>query len=140
MKCLSSCALALVCSIVVLGASQVRAQDATGEVIPLTYQGVEGVWFPLAEARAALAIRVERDSLITRLSLTEESLTLAEEEIASLNASIATAAQALGEEATARQAAEAERDAWYRSPWLWLGVGLVVGVVGVVVAAAAIGT
>jgi hypothetical protein len=134
---LSRNALALVCAIVILWPVHVRAQEVT----PLTLNGVDGVWFPDSEARVALAARVEAQSLARRLHLTEETLALADEEAASLRRIIAAngaqmeATSADIEEAIARAvAAEQERDAWYRNPWLWGVIGLVVGA-GVVLAA-----
>jgi hypothetical protein len=93
-----------------------------------------GVWFPLADAQEALAARVERDSLRTRLSLCDESLSIADSQADNLRAlveasatEIERAAASVNEAMARAVSAESERDAWYRSPFLWVAIGLVVG-------------
>jgi hypothetical protein len=127
---------ALVALVIVLCPVSVSAQ-----AVALTHEGSPGVWFPLADAREALGARVERDSLRARLTLCDESLSIADSQADNLRSLVeasATEIERAGasvDAAIARAiAAESERDAWYRSPFLWTAIGLVVGA-GVVLAA-----
>lgn len=107
--------------------------------------GAPGMWVPLEDFRLAVSDREALPRYVEQVRLLTESLSLAHTEIDSrIAAQAATDAEveALGQSIqslitqvtvanTRATAAETERDAWYRSPWLWGGLGLIVGILGV---------
>lgn len=108
-------------------------------------EGAPGMWVPLEDFRLAVQDREALPRYVESMRLLTESLSLAHAELDSRIAAQAATDLEVGElrqsvqvligqvrSASARAAAaEAERDAWYRSPFLWVAIGLVVGVVGV---------
>lgn len=106
--------------------------------IAMDVDGVSGVWFPLPEARLILRSEVERPVMLERLRLTDQALVLARREI-----DILTAARSEAEELSASLQSQLQRaqdeardaNAWYRDPFLWGGIGFVLGA-GIVTAIA----
>ena len=100
---------------------------------PLERNGVGGVWF-----RADAAERILADLKTARLSseledLYSEKIGLLEEELDSMERLLNLAEEAEGRASDALNQAiqsridvEAQRDAWYRAPALWFGLGVVV--------------
>jgi hypothetical protein len=110
--------------------------------VPMRVNGEPGLWFPLEQAREVIAGEAERQSLLRRVSLLDETLTLAHQEIDALrlaNASTDAARQMLGEQLAEAQRRAQDATAWYRDPVLWGGLGLAVGIILVTVIAVAIG-
>lgn len=126
-------------------------QAAQAQPVALERGGVEGVWLPLPEARLALAARLEVPRQRERIQLLEDQLELAQAEILLLQRAVAlgqeaeraldsaleSAVQATLAADTARRVAELDRDAWWRHPALWAGLGILLGglVVGLVAGA-----
>lgn len=108
--------------------------------------GRSGYWLDedaYTEALGALSLEA---GYIERLDLAARRLTLREREASELRAALAATARARDEiravlrTAEARRvAAERSRDAWYRAPALWLGVGAFLGASLAVLLAFAIG-
>ena len=109
----------------------------SNEAIPLDHNGIEGVWFPAPTAKRVLADVQELRLLRERLALIDTQLALKEERIEILALKLAGADEIADNqeqiaEIRGQRLAEIEQESksWYRSPFLWLGVGVVVGVVG----------
>lgn len=114
----------------------------------MDHQGQPGVWLPLDLAREALAAYQDRE----RFRLLDAQLRLAVAEADQLRLALTSSRLAEGamrrsvvdalasQEAAerGRQAAEDALSAWYRSPFLWAAVGLVVGGGGILAAVLAL--
>lgn len=113
-------------------ASPVAAQEL--RPIPTQIDGQEGLWFPLELAREVVEHERERQTLLRRMRLVDDALSLAHEEIALIrearDASAALVRSLRVDLERAERAAE-----WYIVAVLWGLVGLVVGVVGAVIVA-----
>ena len=105
--------------------------------VVLARDGQRGVWLSLSEAdrrsletEALAAVRVALEKQRTLTSLRESEAKLwqraATERKAQADAAGAEATAARSDAAKAQAALEAS-GAWYRSPWVWLGAGLVLG-------------
>lgn len=108
--------------------------------------GREGVWFSLEAARDALGALATEDAYLEQLALLNRRLALRATEANELRLALGAMTRARDEiravvrAAEARRvAAERDRDAWWRSPALWLGVGAGLGAALVVLLAFAIG-
>ncbi len=98
-----------------------------------------GVWFALPVARCVLEVLATVESTSSRLHLLERRLELRDGQVETLRRALDLSVQAEDAAVGALEAAEAGRrraeertGAWWRSPYLWTGVGLVVGVGAVV--------
>lgn len=110
------------------------ASLAWGQAVPMDYGGAPGVWLPLPEAREAVTCLVDRESLRRRVSLLTESLSIADAQAETLRLAIEQAEARTAAALTQVGEVQAERDAWYRSPFLWASLGLILGA-GVAIAA-----
>lgn len=108
--------------------------DLSPDVTDLSYQGAPGVWFPEPVARCVLA-----DVKLLPLKLRDVSDLTSKVHLLTLDlASLRVALDFSKQEAVSLRGAldlqvEEVQDAhaWYRSPYLWFGVGLVLGAGGV---------
>lgn len=119
-----------------------RAQDvAPPRIVQMSYAGEPGAWVPIDALREMLA-DVEHSADLEHITkLQHAQLDVRAQRAAELQAAAENARDAakkldaaLEQESKARQNAEDELDAWYRSPVLLLVTGAVVG--GVIVAVA----
>jgi hypothetical protein len=101
-------------------------------------EGESGVWLPDPVAREALFCLQSRDPVDRRLHLLEQELQLRVRQVGLLEEADRASAnrgavltEALEQSETARVLAETRLRAWWRSPWLWASVGLVLGGLGV---------
>lgn len=122
-------ALAFACAAALAPARAARADDA----VVIERDGKPGIWLPLEAHRAILADLGELAERRQEVHLLDEKLHLRVEQMRDLRIAVesATAAQkaavgALEAAERGRVAAEARLDAWYRSPTLWFGIGVVV--------------
>jgi len=129
------CAVALGLIYLLAGAGRACAQPEVPDRARVSYEGAPGYWFRDEIARAMLADLSELPELRAELQLWEtraterdgqvrllrEALDLSIEANGHLHGVIDTAVR-MGREATERA------EAWYRSPVLWAGVGIVLGV------------
>lgn len=104
---------------------------------------LQGVWFHADLARCMLerlqllpAYARQVHLLEQRVTLSNERDALRQREIDLASQQVTTATGALDAAIRAQHNAEAERDAWYRAPLLWFGVGAVLAIVLIVVAGA----
>lgn len=129
---LANCAAALV--FVSVASAQEPCQELraapTQEPTALENRGVAGMWFPMATARLVLcevqAFRLGRQEVrlvdaelqlwAQRVEIVREQLR-AQTEARDALEGVVTAAERRA------SAAEAERDAWWRSPFLWFALG-----------------
>ncbi len=134
-----------VLTVILLGlAAPAQAQDP----VAMDHQGQPGVWLPLDLAREALAAYQDRE----RFRLLDAQLRLAVAEADQLRLALTSSrlaeramrrsvdASLASQEAAerGRQAAEDDLAVWYRSPFLWAAVGLLVGGGGVLAAVLAL--
>jgi hypothetical protein len=103
--------------------------------VQLEHEGQPGFWFAMPVTRCILRYVLKLETLQVRVGLLEQRLTIRDEQVGllreALSLSIDAEERALGAlEAAERRRREAEErlDAWWRSPYLWVGVGIVVGV------------
>jgi hypothetical protein len=99
----------------------------------LEHDGAAGIWFHADLARCMLERLALLPAYARHVRLLEERIGLSDErdalrarEVALAEAEADTARAALEEAVAARRRAEEERDAWWRHPALWAGVGVVV--------------
>jgi hypothetical protein len=145
-----SCFLTLVCSAVIgfaVGAPAVRACDTAvsarpdSECVVLDRQGAKGVWFQLATADALRTAHRLVPELQLQLEKYSELDTKRADEVEALRGAL-TLRQAAGEalklevEKTTKEARESQEEAaaaredldrWWRSPIVWLSVGVLAG-------------
>jgi len=119
----TSLALALL-----LASSLVRAADPSTQAY--TLNGQAGVWFPAVKATQLLedvaqlpAIKVQLEKLEQRLAMEKERATLLERNVQTTE-KIAGSWKATAE---SQAALLTGKDPWWKSPYLWLTVGIVVG-------------
>lgn len=100
------------------------------------YQGEPGFWFRRDVALQMLADLQELPIRRQELTLIQEELELRDRQVERLREIVSlergasqTAQDALGAALERASTAEGSRDAWWRSPWLWLTVGIVTTVV-----------
>jgi len=121
----------------VLAANCAHAQ-CPGSPVALQHEGADGVWFPLETSRCLLANELgfehQLPLLRQRVTLLDESLTLRDQQRALLKESLALAIEAEHRALSAVESAERLRRraeealrAWWRSPELWIVVGLLCG-------------
>lgn len=115
----------LLCLLLVVTPSVARS-DPT----PVTHEGKPGVWFPSDEAKKLLEDlkRLQQEAEIAkklqeRLDLEKRTNELLKQQIETERKIAETWENAAREQANQR----AQADKWYRSPYFWAGVGLVVG-------------
>ena len=127
-NCTASLALLLL-------ASPVLAEPP--KVLPLEHEGQPGFWFPDTIARAALAdieeLRVRRaelDLCRRQVEVKAERIKVLDKALTAARESAALSQSVIDEAVRGREQAERERSGWLAGqPWLWGGVGVVVGVV-----------
>ena len=106
----------------------------------LEVDGVNGVWFEMTVARRLLADTLICEKLSSQQRLLEQKLQLTEERAilmqkqAEKNAQIAQQWQLAAQK---QQEVLQHSDAWYRSPYIWLAVGVVIGAGGIIGAVSA---
>ncbi|MGL4442049.1 MAG: hypothetical protein ACRCU1_00395 [Alsobacter sp.] len=114
----------------VLCAAPAAAQEADPR--PLTIDGVAGVWVPLEYAQRLERYRLEALLLGQQLTLAHEQLRLRGASAAALRAQVAEDAAAIAirdGRILELDARVADLGVWWREPWFWAGVGLLVGVI-----------
>lgn len=97
--------------------------------------GKEYVCFTEADAQALLQIRIDFPKLELKVKNLAELVTVKEQEIVTMTRMLKIRDEqivSMTEETVALQKQLESLNAWYRSPYLWVGVGLVVGVTTVV--------
>lgn len=97
---------------------------------PLTHEGHKGMWFPMDSARQLLKdVKLLKATQAT-LKKTEDRLGLEQERTKLLDKNVKSSEQ-ISElwKKTAEQQAKAlaQKDSWWKSPYLWTAVGFVVG-------------
>ena len=115
---------------------ELRTATTDPEAEPTRYEleGVRGMWFPMPIARLILCevreLRLRRRAVVlttSELRLWEARVTFTERQ-RDLAVEARDRLEAVVEAATRRaREAESEVGAWYRSPILWVVVGIVVG-------------
>lgn len=106
----------------------------------LEVDGVKGIWFEIKTARRLLTDALVCDKMLSRQQLLEQKLQLTEERAvlmqkrAEKNAQIAEQWQLAAQR---QNESLSQADAWYRSPYLWLAVGVALGAGGVIGAVSA---
>ncbi len=125
-------------AMLLLWAPTAEAQDAQAMQHPDT--SVEGMWLELEYARSLLELASTDGERVREVALLEQGLRLKTMEISFLRDAHELASQSrLALESVVSRAVEGRRraenrlDAWWRQPWLWAAVGLVLGA-GVVLA------
>jgi len=125
-------ALVLILAVSLLLAPTAAAEPPEGVV--MEHDGKAGLWLPLEAHRAILADLRELPERRAEVHLLDEKLRLRVEQVSDLRiaAAAATEAQkvavaALDAAEKGRAAAENRLDAWYRSPTLWIAIGVVAG-------------
>ena len=110
------------------------------DCVVMAHGETRGVWFRLDKADELRKLSLEAPELRLQVAKQDDALRLRDEQVGLFRESIAiqrTVAEQLKVEAetlvrTARRAnadateARAERDAWYRSPYLWFAAGAIV--------------
>lgn len=106
----------------------------------LEHQGQKGMWFPMAKARQLLTDVSELSKVKAALELIEKRLELEKTRSGLLTQNVKTVEEiAANWKSTAESQAKllSDKQPWWRHPYLWTAVGLVVGVgttVGIVYA------
>jgi len=102
----------------------------------MVHGGLEGVWYPLDMARAFQADaeelverRFQIEDLKKRLAIKDLRIGAYKEALGFEMQAMEKALSALQASEERAQTAEARQDAWYRSPALWVTVGVVLTVV-----------
>jgi hypothetical protein len=111
-------------------AAPVRAQTAPDTQL-LEVGGQKGMWFPMAKAKQLLSDVSELPKIKDQLALIEKRLELEKSRSELLDRNVKTVEQiAVNWKTTAEGQAKllANKDPWWRHPYLWTAVGLVVGV------------
>ena len=113
--------------------SQTKAEqeaEIKSESRDMVVEGRRGIWFPMVSARQLLTAHMVCEKMQQGCDLTEQQFILAKEraDLLQKNAE-ANAAIAVTWQQTARDQQEvlARRDVWYKSPYIWLAVGFIVG-------------
>jgi hypothetical protein len=120
--------------------AQPASQPTTPASALLTHNGVKGIWFPMPKARALLKDAKALPATKKVLDKTETRLGNEKERSALLAKQVGTSEEiAEAWKKTAKQQAEAlaKKESFWRSPYLWVTVGFVVGAattVGIAVA------
>jgi len=102
---------------------------------------VKGMWFPMDKARELLKGAEELPGVRLQLQLIEQRLTLEKNRTGLLEKNVQTNAQIADiwkQTAQAQAAALATKNPWWKNPYLWLGVGFVVGTGATIGIAAAV--
>ncbi len=113
-----------------LGWTQPTAASATPESKVVTQDGHKGLWFPMPAARRLLRDVRLLETSRTTLQRTKDRLELEKDRAVLLTRSIETSDKiAALWKSTAEQQSKAlgTQDVWWRSPYLWVTVGFVVG-------------
>jgi hypothetical protein len=107
--------------------------------VQLEHDGQPGMWFAMPVTRCILRYVLKLESLQPRVGLLEQRLSIRDAQVELVREALTLSIDAEGRAIEALEAAERGRrrveerlDAWWRSPYLWVGVGLVVGVATVV--------
>ena len=149
MKILQNCFLILTCSSLLIAtcSTKVQACDTeatakeTSTCVVMPRSGQSGVWFSLEKANELRIGNIEIPELKIQIEKYQEIEKNLSEEVASLRSavdlqkdSIANLELAVGiyvkqarEASEDAQRAKKEIHAWYRSPWLWTTVGILLG-------------
>lgn len=115
--------------VVVLVAMPARAQTPDTQLLEV--QGQKGMWFPMAKAKQLLSDVSELPKIRDQLALIEKRLELEKTRTDLLDRNVKTVEQiAVSWKTTAEAQAKllANKDPWWRHPYLWTAVGLVVGI------------
>lgn len=130
--------------LVLLIATPAWAQPTSQPTAPasaiVTHGGAKGIWFPMAKARALLKDAKALPATKKVLDKTEARLSNEKDRSALLTKQVGTSEEiAEAWKKTAKQQAEAlaKKESFWRSPYLWVTVGFVVGAattVGIAVA------
>lgn len=113
---------ALVFVLTFLIISHAEAQDAEPLRHPRT--GADGLWLPLSMGQACVRCLDDRDSLRRETRLLDQQLAVRASRIELLDASVTAMRAAVEGCSVDLEEERAHSDAWYRSPWLWLSVGV----------------
>jgi len=125
---------------------QPTSQPSKTDAVGMLHKGVKGVWFPMPVARRRLKDAKQLPKVRATLKKTEARLSnnIDRVRILELNEKTNQAiTKAWKDTAEAQAKAFASKDAWWRSPYLWMTVGFVVGAgatVGIAVAVKKTGT
>lgn len=110
----------------------------------LAHDGVVGYWFQYDVSRCMLTRLKVLPPLISRVGLLEERLEasndvirLQKESVSLANKSRESAENSLGAAIKGKRLAEERLDHWTRSPYLWLGIGVIV-TIGIMAGSAAV--
>lgn len=123
-----SWATSLVCLSLLAWQTEARATEP--ETRNYTLDGVPGVWLPMANARKLLEDVAQLPKIREQLNLLQQRLDIEKERSTMLERNVQTVERiALVWKSTAESQAEtiAKKDAWWKSPYLWLAIGVVVG-------------
>jgi hypothetical protein len=133
-----------IASLIWLATTPVSAQCSeglVGRLIDLDHNGSEGFWIPTVDAECLLLRLESIPGLESHVRLLEERIAISDLRHDTLTESARLAAQQIEtyERALANAMADlVALDDWWKSPWLWFPVGLVVGASAVIAGALAL--
>lgn len=108
---------------------------AADVAVPLVHEGRAGVWLELATAREADSCLEKAPLWTAKLKLLSDDSMLATREILELRASLSTAMEQNALVQASLERAISRAEAWWRSPALWLALGVAIALAGVLVVA-----
>lgn len=108
----------------------IPARASAQETTPLEHNGKPGIWFPSEKAKKLLEDVAQLPGIRLQLELLGKRLELEKSRSDLLEANVKTSSQiAEAWKSTATEQAKvlANKDPWWKSPYLWLTVGVVAG-------------
>lgn len=116
---------------ILLSSTPVWANTTAPSSRLLEVEGISGMWFPMDKARMLLKGAEELPGVRLQLQLLEQRLTLEKNRTGLLEKNVQTStkiADIWEHTAQVQASALATKNPWWKSPYLWLGVGFAVGV------------
>ena len=113
---------------ILLMLSPALADEAKSQV--LDNKGVAGMWFPMESAKKVLADLKKVGEIASALELTEKRLDLEKQRVNLLERNVKTVELIATNWKTAAEGLSTqvrEKDPWWKSPYLWITVGIIVG-------------